>query len=41
MNERLLNPISDAELDRRRTAVRKAMTDHGVDALIVQSNNDW
>ncbi len=26
MNERLLNPISDAELDRRWTAVRKAMT---------------
>src|SRR5258708_17617675 len=41
MNERLLNPISDAELDRRWTAVRKAMTDHGVDALIVQGNNDW
>jgi hypothetical protein len=41
MNERLLNPISDPELDRRWTAVRKAMADHGVDALIVQSNNDW
>jgi Xaa-Pro aminopeptidase len=41
MNERLLNPISHAELDRRWTAVRKAMADHGVDALIVQSNNDW
>jgi Xaa-Pro aminopeptidase len=41
MKERLLNPISDAELDRRWTAVRKAMADHGVDALIVQSNNDW
>jgi Xaa-Pro aminopeptidase len=41
MNERLFNPVSDAELDRRWTAVRKAMSDHGVDALIVQSNNDW
>ncbi|HLK83194.1 MAG TPA: M24 family metallopeptidase [Xanthobacteraceae bacterium] len=41
MNERLLNPISDAELDRRWAAVRKAMTEEGVDALIVQSNNDW
>ena len=41
MNERLLNPVSDAELDRRQAAVRKAMADHGVDALIVQSNNDW
>jgi Xaa-Pro aminopeptidase len=41
MNERLLNPISNAELDRRWAAVRKALTDRGVDALIVQSNNDW
>ena len=41
MNERLLNPISDAELDRRWVAVRKAMTEQGVDALVVQSNNDW
>ena len=41
MNERLLNPVSNAELDRRWAAVRKAMADHGVDALIVQSNNDW
>ena len=41
MNERLLNPISDAELERRWIAVRKAMAEGGVDALIVQSNNDW
>jgi Xaa-Pro aminopeptidase len=41
MNERLLNPVSTAELDRRWAAVRKAMADQGVDALIVQSNNDW
>jgi Xaa-Pro aminopeptidase len=41
MNERLLNPVSNAELDRRWTAVRAAMAEHGVDALIVQSNNDW
>jgi Xaa-Pro aminopeptidase len=41
MNERLLNPLSNAELDRRWAAVRKAMADQGVDALIVQSNNDW
>jgi hypothetical protein len=41
MNERLLNPVSNAELDRRWTAVRAAMADHGIDALIVQSNNDW
>jgi Xaa-Pro aminopeptidase len=41
VNERLFNPVSDAELDRRWTAVRSAMADQGVDALIVQSNNDW
>jgi Xaa-Pro aminopeptidase len=41
MNERLLNPISDAELERRWVAVRKAMAEQGVDALVVQSNNDW
>jgi Xaa-Pro aminopeptidase len=41
MNERLLNPVSNAELDRRWAAVGKAMADHGVEALIVQSNNDW
>ena len=41
MNERLLNPVSNAELDRRWAAVRNAMAEHGVDALIVQSNNDW
>ncbi|HMA72299.1 MAG TPA: M24 family metallopeptidase [Xanthobacteraceae bacterium] len=41
MNERLLNPVSKFELDRRWVAVRKTMADHGVDALIIQSNNDW
>jgi Xaa-Pro aminopeptidase len=41
VNERLLNPVSDAELDRRWTAVRKAMADGDVDAIVVQSNNDW
>jgi len=41
MNDRLLNPVSDAELDRRWTALRNVMADQGVDALIVQSNNDW
>lgn len=41
MNERLLNPISDAELDRRWKAVRAAMAACGADALVVQSNNDW
>src|SRR5258708_26965208 len=41
MNERVLNLVSNAELDRRWAAVRKAMADHGVDALIAQSHNDW
>ncbi len=41
MNERLLNPVSDAELDRRWTAVRRVMSDYGVDAIVAQSNNDW
>ena len=41
MNERLLNPVSDAELDSRWTAVRKVMADGGVDAIVAQSNNDW
>src|SRR5260370_17328084 len=41
MSERQGNRLAVAELDRRWTAVRKAMADHGVDALIVQSNNDW
>lgn len=41
MNQRLLNPVTDAELDRRWTAVRETMADRDVDAIIVQSNNDW
>jgi Xaa-Pro aminopeptidase len=41
MNERMVNPVSNAELDRRWSAVRKVLAERGVDALIVQSNNDW
>ncbi|MBV9970598.1 MAG: aminopeptidase P family protein [Xanthobacteraceae bacterium] len=41
MNERLLNPISNAELDRRWTALRAAMVEQRAEALVVQSNNDW
>jgi Xaa-Pro aminopeptidase len=37
----MVNPVSNAELDRRWSAVRKVMAERGVDALIVQSNNDW
>src|SRR5215467_4475685 len=41
MNDRLLNPVSDAELDRRWTALRNVVADRRVDALMGQSNNDW
>src|SRR5262249_62398220 len=41
MNERLLTPISIKELERRWAAVRKEMQERGVDALIMQNNNDW
>jgi len=40
-NERINNPISTAELERRWAAVRKGMADQKIDALIMQSNNDW
>src|SRR5271170_5521934 len=41
MNERLLSQVSNAELERRWTAIRKVMAERNVDALIAQSNNDW
>ncbi len=41
MNERLLSPISDAELARRWAAVRAEMQTRRVDALLMQNNNDW
>jgi Xaa-Pro aminopeptidase len=41
MDERLLNPISTAELERRWAAVRKAMAQRKIDALLMQNNNDW
>src|SRR6266702_7985658 len=41
MDERLLNPISTAELERRWAAVRRAMTERGIDALVMQNANDW
>ena len=40
-NERINHPISTAELERRWGAVRAAMVDQKIDALIMQSNNDW
>src|SRR5438132_10550257 len=41
MDERLLNPISTRELERRWSAVRKGMAERGIDALVMQNNNDW
>ena len=41
MNERLFNPISTGELERRWAAVRKIMAERKVDAILMQQNNDW
>jgi hypothetical protein len=39
--ERLLMPISSRELEHRWAAVRKAMREHHVEALVMQNSNDW
>ncbi len=36
MSDRRLNPISDAELNRRWAAIRAGMKDRGIDALVMQ-----
>src|SRR5262249_6424846 len=41
MDERLLNPISTRELERRWAAARKGMAERNIDALLMQNNNDW
>ena len=41
MDERLLNPISTRELERRWSAVRRGMAERSIDALVMQNNNDW
>ena len=41
MNERVNAPISDAELERRWAAVRKAMAEQKIDVLVMQANNDF
>jgi Xaa-Pro aminopeptidase len=41
MNERVLNPISTAELNRRWEAIRRAMKERHIDALVMQNSNDW
>lgn len=40
-NERVLTPISDAELERRWSAVRRVMEAQGLDALVMQNTNDF
>ena len=40
-NDRILTRISDAELERRWSAVRKAMREQGIDALVMQNTSDW
>lgn len=39
LSERLNTPISSAELERRWAAVRAAMADAGLDALVMQNNS--
>ena len=41
MDERLLNPVSTAELERRWGAARKAMAERKIDALLMQNSNDY
>jgi hypothetical protein len=39
--ERVETPISMAELERRWSAIRKAMTERDIDALVMQNASDW
>ncbi len=39
--ERIPTRISDAELQRRWTALRALMQAQNIDALVAQNNNDW
>ena len=40
-SERIHHPISTQELERRWGAVRAAMKERGIDALLMQNNNDF
>jgi Xaa-Pro aminopeptidase len=40
-NDRITTPISTAELERRWAAARKEMRERKIDALVMQSSNDW
>jgi len=39
--ERVCNPVSDAELNRRWTATRAKMREQGIDALVISGAQDW
>jgi Xaa-Pro aminopeptidase len=39
--ERLISPISTAELERRWKAVRAAMVERGIDVLVMQNSNEF
>lgn len=39
--ERMLHPISSAELERRWAALRALMRGHWLEALVFQGSNDW
>src|SRR5690554_4867036 len=41
MNERVNAPIPNSELERRWSTIRAAMTEAGVDVLLMQANNDF
>ncbi len=41
MWERIINPISTAELERRWSAVRKAMAERKIDVLVIQNSNQF
>ena len=41
MNEYLLHPISNSELERRWSKVRTAMSAVRLDALVIQATQDW
>jgi Xaa-Pro aminopeptidase len=41
MDERLLNPVSTRELERRWTAARNGMAERGLDVLLMQNSNDF
>lgn len=41
MSPRFISPLSDAELQRRWSAMRRIMAREDIDALVMQNSNDW